>query len=68
MLIKFLSLEHFKSFRSTGVRRYDEISTIYTSFNQSKDSRPVECDVIGGKNYRWSKFRLIGVHRYYERN
>ena len=35
---------------------------------QSKDSRPVGCDVIGEKKCRWSKFRLIGVHRYYERN
>ena len=40
--------------RHTGVIRYDKISTIYISFNQSIDNRQVECDVIDGKKCRWS--------------
>ena len=38
----YLSRDRLSSFCSTDVRRYDKISTFYTSFDQLKDNRPVE--------------------------
>ena len=35
--------------RHTSVQRYNEIFTIYNSFNQSQGSTPFESDVIGWK-------------------
>ena len=43
----------------TRIRWHNIVLTIYTSFNQSEERRPVEWDVIGWKNCRWSKFPLI---------
>ena len=41
------------SYECTSVWRYQEISTIYTSFNYSQDSRPADqWDVIGWKKIR----------------
>ena len=41
------SFKFFPDIRRTSVQLYDEVSTICTSFNQSQESRPLKCDIIG---------------------
>ena len=53
-LLKPRSFKFLPYHRRTSIRWYDEISTIYTFFNQSQDRRPVECDVIEWKKCKWS--------------
>ena len=50
--VSLLSLGHLSFFAITGVRRYEEISTIYTLFFYSQGCKTAECDVIGLKNIR----------------
>ena len=62
-----LGLGHLKFFLSTGIHQYDEILTFYTSFNQSEDSRPVECDVTVSPVYartppvQWKNLKWPGL-------
>ena len=42
----FVNLLSLLSENDEVKNKYDTILIIYTSFNQSQDSRPVECDII----------------------
>ena len=59
------SLGHLSSFRSTGIQ--DSMMKFWEStlfFNQSQYHRPIECDIIGWKSFKRSKFLLTGVRLY----
>ena len=60
VLIDLLSLGHVIFFRRSGVQAYDTA----TKFQPSTLSRPVECDDVGQKKCRWSKFHRTDVRLY----